>query len=122
MTESWHIAILFLNLLLSMAVFLWEKKGYCYTWICHAAGEHWAELALRLEDGQDELVKYLSRPISTSLWAKQKQSKTKWTQDVFPEVANKGTISLNAAQIEYEQNESHIWSILLFHFFKEQIQ
>lgn len=52
MTESWHIAILFLNLLLSMAVFLWEKKGYCYTWICHAAGEHWAESDLRLEMGK----------------------------------------------------------------------
>lgn len=75
MTESWHIAILFLNLLLSMAVFLWEKKCYCYTWICHAAGEHWAESDLRLEDGQDELMKYLSRPISTSLWAKQNELK-----------------------------------------------
>lgn len=35
--------------------------------------------------------------------------------------ANKGTVSLNSARTEYELNESHIWSILLFHFFKEQI-
>lgn len=33
------------------------------------------ESALRQENGQDELVKYLSRPISTSLWAEQNELK-----------------------------------------------
>lgn len=59
-----------------MAIFFGKKQKAIvileFMMLLDSAGH---ESALRQEDGQDELVKYLYRPISTSLWAEQNELK-----------------------------------------------